>query len=211
MDGGRLVADRAGGPPVSTQISMDVPAAKVGPFEDLLHEVLDAARTFDGHLGVDVLRPNDGGTYRIIFRFRSRDEHDAWMESDRRHVLVGRVVDLLEGDGLPEVRSVDGWEGWFVTSNYSPPVPPQRWKMAAVTLAALYPMVLALTLIFQSITRGWPLPLAMLLTMTLTIPLMTWVIMPRLTVWLGPWLRDDGAGRANLTSRRERGDPTDAR
>jgi antibiotic biosynthesis monooxygenase (ABM) superfamily enzyme len=32
-------------------------------------------------------------------------------------------------------------------------------------------------------------PLAMLVTMGLTIPLMTWVVMPALTTRLGPWLR----------------------
>jgi uncharacterized protein len=61
--------------------------------------------------------------------------------------------------------------------------------MAVITLAALYPIVLGLITALRGLTGGWPLPLAMLLTMGLTIPLMTWVVMPQLTVRLGRWLR----------------------
>ena len=43
--------------PVSTRISLTVPADKVVEFDALLHEVVTAARGFAGHLGVDVLRP----------------------------------------------------------------------------------------------------------------------------------------------------------
>src|SRR4051794_31592742 len=183
------MADRADGPPVSTQIGLDVPAAKVGPFEELLHQVLDAARAFEGHLGVDVLRPDGGGTSRIIFRFRSRAEHEAWMGSARRSELVGRVFDLLDDDRPPEVRSVDGWEGWFVTPGYSPPVPPRRWKMAVLTWTGLYPILVVLVTVLGPVTGRWPLPVALLLTTGLSIPLMTWVVMPALTTRLGPWLR----------------------
>jgi antibiotic biosynthesis monooxygenase (ABM) superfamily enzyme len=40
-----------------------------------------------------------------------------------------------------------------------------------------------------ALTGGIPVPVAMLVTMGLTIPLMTWVVMPVLTTRLGPWLR----------------------
>jgi antibiotic biosynthesis monooxygenase (ABM) superfamily enzyme len=61
--------------------------------------------------------------------------------------------------------------------------------MAVVTFAALYPLLLALITELRRITSGLPVPLTMLLTLGLTIPLMTWLVMPLLTVRLGPWLR----------------------
>ena len=61
--------------------------------------------------------------------------------------------------------------------------------MALITLAALYPSVSALIAVLRPLTGGWPLPVATLLTMGLTVPLMTWVVMPALTTWLGLWLR----------------------
>lgn len=175
--------------PVSTQVSRVVPAAKVAEFERLLAEVIAAARGFDGHLGVDVLRPEGGGTYQIIFRYRSHAEHQAWMDSEQRRLLVVRIDKLLDAGTAAEVRSVDGWEGWFVAPGYAPPAPPQRWKMAVVTLGALYPIVLGLLTLLQPLTHTWPRPVGMLLTMSLTIPLMTWIVMPALTNRLGPWLR----------------------
>lgn len=175
--------------PVSVQVSRTVPAAKVAQFEVLLHDVLTAARGFPGHLGVDVLRPEGGGTYRIIFRYRGHSEFQAWLGSEQRTRLVGRIDHLLDDGTEAEVRTVDGWEGWFVAPGYAPPIPPRRWKMALITLGALYPIVLGLIFALNPLTGGWPLPAGMLLTMGLTIPLMTWVIMPWLTIRLGPWLR----------------------
>ena len=174
--------------PVSTRVSRMVPAGKVARFEPLLHEMITAARGFDGHLGVDVLRPDGGGLYQIIFRYRSQAEHQAWITSDQRRALVVRIDTLLDDD-TADVRTVDGWEGWFVTPGYAPPAPPRRWKMAAVTFAALYPLLLALITVLRRLTGGWPVPVTLLLTLGVTVPLMTWLIMPLLTVRLGPWLR----------------------
>jgi antibiotic biosynthesis monooxygenase (ABM) superfamily enzyme len=76
---------------VSTWVSRMVPAGKVAGFEPLLHEMITAARGFEGHLGVDVLRPDGGGLYQIIFRYRSRAEQRAWMASEQRRELVARI------------------------------------------------------------------------------------------------------------------------
>jgi antibiotic biosynthesis monooxygenase (ABM) superfamily enzyme len=175
--------------PVSTIVSRTVPAAKVALFEPLLKDVITVAREYEGHLGVDVLRPEGGGVYQIVFRYRSRAEHEAWMASDQRIRLVAQIDELLDDGTTPDVRTVDGWEGWFVSPGYAPPAPPRRWKIALITIAALYPIVLGSILALRALTGGFPLPLALLVTMALTIPLMTWVIMPALTVRLGGWLR----------------------
>ena len=175
--------------PISLQVSRDVPAGKVAGFEELLHEVITAARTFPGHLGVDVLRPDGGGTYRMIFRYRTHAESDAWMASDARSALVARIDGLLADGGTSAVRTVDGWEGWFVTPGYAPPTPPRRWKMALITLSVLYPMVFLVLTISRPVTAGWPTALILLLTTSVSVPTMTWGVMPFLTRRLGPWLR----------------------
>jgi antibiotic biosynthesis monooxygenase (ABM) superfamily enzyme len=84
---------------------------------------------------------------------------------------------------------VEGWEGWFVEPGYAPPAPPQKWKMAAITLVALYPIVYGLVRGLRPITEDWPLAAGLLLTIGLSVPLMTWIVMPALTKRLGPWLR----------------------
>lgn len=175
--------------PVSTLISQTVPPAKAARFEELLHAVITAARAFPGHVGVDVLRPPDGGTYQMIFRFRTHDENDAWMGSAARRELTAPIWELLDESTPAPVRTVDGWEGWFVTPGYAPPTPPRRWKMALVTWSALYPIVLAVLLLSRPLSGGWAAPLTLLLTTGISIPVMTWVVMPFLTTRLGPWLR----------------------
>jgi uncharacterized protein len=175
--------------PVATQVTRVVPAEKVARFEELLRDVIAAARGFDGHLGVDVLRPEGGGAYRITFRYRGRAEHEAWMDSATRRELVARIDELLGDAGGGEVRTVDGWEGWFVQPGYAPPAPPRRWKMAAITLAALYPLVLILVRALRPITEDWPLEAGLLLTLGVSVTVMNWIVMPALTRRLGPWLR----------------------
>jgi antibiotic biosynthesis monooxygenase (ABM) superfamily enzyme len=177
------------GDPVSTQVTRFVPAAKAARFEGLLRDLMAVARRFEGHLGVDVLRPDGGGDYRIIFRYRGRAEHAAWMDSAERARLVARIDELLEDPGGGEVRSVDGWEGWFVAPGYAPPAPPRRWKMAAITLAALYPIVLGLVTALRPLTEDWPLALGLLATIAISVTLMNWIVMPALTRRLGAWLR----------------------
>jgi uncharacterized protein len=174
---------------VTTQVSRFVPAEKAARFEELLRDVISAAREFDGHLGVDVLRPEGGGEYRIIFRYRGPAEHAAWIDSADRRRLVARIDELLDDPGGGEVRSVEGWEGWFVEPGYAPPAPPRKWKMAAITLAALYPIVVVLVRGLRPLTDDWQLEVGLLLTIGLSVPLMTWIVMPALTKQLGSWLR----------------------
>lgn len=181
--------DEAATEPVTTQVSRFVPAEKAARFEDLLHEVITAARGFEGHLGVDVLRPEGGGEYRILFRYRGPAEQEAWMSSTDRKRLVSRIDELLGDPGGGEVRSLEGWEGWFVAPGYAPPAPPRRWKMAVVTLAALYPVVLGLVTALRPLTDGWPVAVSLLLTIGVSVSLMNWVVMPALTRRLGSWLR----------------------
>jgi uncharacterized protein len=177
--------------PVSTEVRRMVPVDKAPQFERLLHDVIDAARGFAGHLGVDVLRPDGGGCYEILFRFSGHAQQQAWMDSEQRHLLVARIDELLGAGTEAETRTVDGWEGWFVSPGYAPPTPPKRWKMAVLTLGALYPIVLVLSIVLRPVSHGWPLPAGLLLSLGLTIPVMTWLVMPVLTTAAGSWLRAD--------------------
>ena len=59
-----------------------------------------------------MLRPEGGGVYQIIFRYRGPTEHQTWMDSEQP--LLAQIDELLDDHTSAEVRSVDGWEGWFV-------------------------------------------------------------------------------------------------
>jgi antibiotic biosynthesis monooxygenase (ABM) superfamily enzyme len=61
--------------------------------------------------------------------------------------------------------------------------------MAAITLAALYPIVLLLVKALRPLTEDWPLEVGLLLTLSVSVTTMNWIVMPALTRRLGPWLR----------------------
>ena len=143
--------------PVSTQVTMTVPAAKVAPFEGLLREVITTARGFQGHIGVDVLRPEGGGTYQIMFRYSSRAEHKAsWVPSSDSGSWR-KSMSCSTAALTPRARR-RRLGGLVRQAGLRPPAPPRRWKMAVITLGALYPIVPGLLASLRSFTGGWPLP-----------------------------------------------------
>jgi antibiotic biosynthesis monooxygenase (ABM) superfamily enzyme len=66
--------------------------------------------------------------------------------------------------------------------------PPPRWKVALVTWLGICPTVYVLFLVVAPLLTDWPLlPRVMVIT-ALVVVLMTWVVAPRLTTWLKPFL-----------------------
>lgn len=173
--------------PVTTQVSRFVPAEKAARFEELLRDLI-AVAGFDGHLGSTCCVRTAAASTRS-------SSDTAGRPSTRRGSIPRsaasspRIDELLDDPVGGEVRSVDGWEGWFVGPGYAPPAPPRRWKMAAITLAALYPIVLILVRTLRPLSEDWPLEVGLLLTIGLSVTLMNWIVMPALTRRLGSWLR----------------------
>mgnify|MGYP007091946495 FL=1 len=60
--------------------------------------------------------------------------------------------------------------------------------MAALLIAVVFVLVLALNLVLDPLIGGWPLALRLLLTVTLQVLAMTYLIMPRLTRALARWI-----------------------
>jgi len=77
----------------------------------LPREIITVARGYSGHLGVEVLRPQGGGTYQIIFRYRSPAEQQMWNHSEQRRRLVARIDELLDDGATAQVRYLDGEVG----------------------------------------------------------------------------------------------------
>ncbi|MFC9499574.1 antibiotic biosynthesis monooxygenase [Streptomyces sp. NPDC056982] len=72
-------------------------------YEEWLRQVIPAAAAYDGHQGVNVLRPAHGGHhYTVALRFDSADHLIAWLEYGTRARLMEAVSHLLA-----EAESVD--------------------------------------------------------------------------------------------------------
>jgi antibiotic biosynthesis monooxygenase (ABM) superfamily enzyme len=158
------------------------PGAKE-PFERWIEELLAMAARSRALQGSSVLTAGSG-EYFILLRFASQAELDRWQ------ALPEVVAHLGKGDAhavaadQPVVQT--GLETWFTLPGLpAPPKAPPKWKMALVTWLALLPQVILLNLFVPA-----ALPFLVRVSLSTAIPVMmlTWVIMPRLTRLLYPWL-----------------------
>lgn len=161
---------------------------RVSDFEGWLRGIIGAATAFEGHAGALVIRPDDPANqdYVIVFRFAKAEQLARWEESEERAAWLARVEPLTVG--APQIERVTGLEYWFQLPDHAARRPPPRYKMAAVTLLAIYPMVLVLVPLLAAWLAPLPRALATLLTAMTLVALMTWAVMPALTRLFARWL-----------------------
>jgi uncharacterized protein len=175
--------------PVTTVIVRRARAGKQAEYEQWLEGIIAAAAEFDGHQGITVLRPPPGGReYVLVARWRDFESSRGWVESSERARWLARLEPLAE----PEMRVEQkcGFETWFTLrpgQPGGPPAPPRR-KMAAVTFLAIYPLILFFSHFLVPELSSLPWPLRSLIMCAILVPLMTWVVMPRMTLWFWRWL-----------------------
>jgi antibiotic biosynthesis monooxygenase (ABM) superfamily enzyme len=69
-----------------------------------------------------------------------------------------------------------------------PCAPPSRHRMAVIVWLAIYPTITLLLAIGGSAIAEWPLPFRTLALTLVAVPLMVFVLLPRLQRLLAPWL-----------------------
>jgi uncharacterized protein len=136
-----------------------------------------------GFLGAGWIRPGlDSDRWQVLYRFADEASLTAWEQSERRRSWLWDAESL----GLVESASTrgTGLEGWFDSAPSAPP----RWKQACVIWLAFFPLSLIASYVFAWVAPHLAIPLRVLLTTLVMTPLMTWVVLPRLTRTLGWWL-----------------------
>lgn len=68
------------------------------------------------------------------------------------------------------------------------PSQPPRHRMAVLVWLAIYPTITLLLALGGSLIADWPLPLRTLALTAVAVPLMVFVLLPRLQLVLRPWL-----------------------
>jgi hypothetical protein len=139
-----------------------------------------AAANFEGYLGAEFHRPQGPGeSYRSVFRFDSLDHLDTFERSGFRAGMLAEAAPLFAADAAWE--RLTGLEFWFDPPAGTKVPQPSPHRMALVLIAVVFMLVLALNLLLGPLMAGWPLALRLLVTVTIQVGLMTYVIMPRLT------------------------------
>ncbi|MBP2329679.1 antibiotic biosynthesis monooxygenase (ABM) superfamily enzyme [Kibdelosporangium banguiense] len=195
--------------PVVVTSSHRVTAEKKETFTISANSLLSMAARSRGYLGGDLRKSDeDDSVWQIVYRFDSAEAADAWRAESSRS-LWATVLDecaqhLVQRTSGPDRRSrseprpaaraasrTESRTGSRTAPGPGPGKPPgpPRWKMAVVTLIAVFPAVLGTNVLVVSQFAGLSLiPRTFVLCVIVTI-LMTWVLMPRLMKLLGPWLR----------------------
>lgn len=179
------VAMGAGDDPVTAVASFRVRAGHEEQFERDYDEVINSIESFDGFLRAQLFPPVEGvqDDTVIVFSFQSREQLDVWLASEVRANVLARLDHHVDGER--QVNVVGGFGGWFSLGEASV----KTWKQASVVLLALYPTVLALNEILGWLIPDVPYLLAILIGNILSVALLSWVLMPRLTRLLDGWLR----------------------
>mgnify|MGYP007071136445 CR=1 FL=1 len=114
------------------------------------------------------------------------DQTGLMRKGDQKFILSLRTV----GEGEPAYRRLTGLEAWFAPAVVPATMHPPRHRMALTTWLGIFPTVsLVMWLLGPLWTRlGLPFLLAVALNTALIVVLMTWVVMPRVTRWLRPFL-----------------------
>jgi uncharacterized protein len=178
----------AGRGPVTTTVTRRVKPGHEAFYEQFLAGIIAAASEFPGHLGVEVFRPENAavGEYRTVYRFDTAehlrrwldsDEHTAWLERAEPHVI-----------GPMRTSFVTGLESWFTLPGRLGTPPPPPYKMALLTWVTIFPLITVVVLVLDPLLEGTSLVLRLGITTAVTVPLMTWVVMPRVTRLLRSWL-----------------------
>jgi uncharacterized protein len=178
--------------PVTTTVTRRVKPGHEAAYEALLAGISGTARrAFPGYLGVEVFRPTSGvaGEYRTVYRFDSAAHLHAWLDSAERAAWLQRAEPHVAGPMRTQVLT--GLESWFTVSTQPGVPPPPAYKMAVVTWLTIFPLITLVVMATAPLVGSLPLVVRLAVTTGVTVPLMTWVVMPRVTRLVHRWLYPD--------------------
>ena len=182
--------DSEGNGPVTIIINSKARKGKIDEFEEWMDGIIHESMKFEGHMGVNVIRPIDSLSnpeYVIIFRFNTYKNLTRWQNSEIRKEWLKKSADVTEGARV--VQNQTGLEFWFTPPhNAGQHAIPPRYKMAIVTGGILFALLSSLVPLIRQATSMLPQMLSILVVVIIMVPLMTYVLMPSVTKLLRPWL-----------------------
>ena len=184
--------------PVTVIVKRIAKKDKIKEFEEWLSGISKEVSRQEGSMGIDIIRPTNNNKskleYVVIFRFNNYNNLAKWEKSPIRNEWLQKGRKLIEAD--PDVQKLTGLEFWFTlyfkdeSSPMIPLHPPPRYKMVIVTIPVL--SILLMTLVpqihFLTEMLSIPFPIRLVIAITITVLLMTYVIMPLLTKLSKSWL-----------------------
>jgi antibiotic biosynthesis monooxygenase (ABM) superfamily enzyme len=168
--------------PVTVTVARVVRPDRRQAFEQWAEDVLRVASGFPGNLGASLLHPGPGSSeYHLVYRFEDDESLAAWERSSERRSALAHVEHMVDDERYARVAGLDS----FFTR---PAQPGPRWRMTALTIAAVFAITSLLQQLVMPHLTGWPLELRLLLSATVVVTAMGHLLMPALTRLLARWL-----------------------
>lgn len=176
--------------PITLVISEIVKPGRIQEYEIWAKGINQAAKQFNGFVGVDVIRPRDRDhvEYVVILKFDNYTNFRNWWTSsiyqewirNSRHLVLDRV----------HQQQRSGLEMWFtLPANTSHTIPqPAYYKQVILGTIAVYPLILCTNAILNPFLKELPSLLALLISVIVLSALLTYPVMPWLTRLLSFWL-----------------------
>ncbi len=174
--------------PVTIVVKRLIKIGHEAEFEEWVKGVNADLIKIPGHLGVNVIRPSDAGypEYVLIFRYDSYEHLRQWEESPERAAWLEKSKVFTEKEA--DYQTYTGLEYWFSLPEKPHVLPPNRWKMAAITWLAIFPLSYGLPMILVPLLKFLPTPLRHMIIVAIIVLLMTFVVMPTMTRLFARWL-----------------------
>lgn len=173
---------------VTAVITHRVRSGREQGYEEWIKGIAAAARQFEGHLGVSILRPQPGSPpdYVIVLQFDRCDRLNAWLTSDTRKAWIDRVQPLIQEQ--ENIQVLTGLESWFQLPKQLGHGAPTRYKQAMLVWVGVMIVSLAVSPFVAPLLAPLPWLLRVSVNVAITVALLTYVIMPQLTRWFKGWL-----------------------
>jgi uncharacterized protein len=172
---------------VTVVVTRKVKRGHESQYEDWLGRLLNESKSMKGYIGATIQRPPPGSTeYTSIFRFDNVDNLRKFEESELRSRYLREVVDYVEADAA--WKKYTGLEFWFSPPKGAVVPQPSRLRMALVTIAIVFGLVISIGQIVSIVAVGVPSYIRLFVTISIEIFLMTYVLMPHITRLLSKWI-----------------------
>jgi hypothetical protein len=176
--------------PITLVISEVVEPAQVQAYEAWTKGINQAASQFEGYLGVDIIRPRDHtfSEYVIIVKFDQYAHFRNWATSATYKNWMAQSRGLVVSRSRQQ--SPGGLALWFMLPSHTgqKPQQPAYYKMVALGVLAVYPLILLANALLGPLLQGLPGLLSLLISVTFVSALLTYPVMPWLTRRLSFWL-----------------------
>lgn len=171
--------------PVTVLFDRKVRPDKKDAYEEWYQNLIETSELQTGHISTQVI--NDGDRYITVQQFDSQESLNAWLESPERSEKLKEMTEFVTE--APQPVSFSGIESWFrLPSKTTAHAKPRRWKQAIITFCVIYTLVLMLSIVVMPYIVDWPVIIRSAVFPLFIVPLMIYVIMPRVTKWLRKWL-----------------------